>query len=59
MKKWKKFLIQVIIFELYLTGVALIGYGLLEIWKPIAFIFFGVVSVYIGLCVFNILEDMK
>lgn len=59
MNTWKRFFITVAVYTFYLIGVALIGYGLLKIWKPIAFVFFGLVSVYVGICLFNLLEDMK
>lgn len=59
MNVWKKFFLQVLVLVLYMTGVAFIGYGLLAISKPAAFIFFGIVSIYVGICVFNLLEGNK
>ncbi len=59
MNVWKKFFLQVLVLVLYMTGVAFIGYGLLALSKSAGFIFFGIVSIYVGICVFNILEGSK
>ena len=55
----KKIFLQALVFVLYMAGVAFIGYGLLSLSKPAAFIFFGIVSIYVGICVFNLLDDNK
>lgn len=55
----KKFFLQVLVLVLYMAGVAFIGYGLLALSRPVAFIFFGIVSIYVGICVFNLLEGSK
>lgn len=55
----KKIFLQVLVLVLYMAGVAFIGYGLLAFSKPAAFIFFGIVSIYIGICVFNLSEGIK
>lgn len=52
-------LIQVTVLLLYLAAVVLVGYGLILIYKPIVFIYFGVIIGYIGFCLFNLLEDLK
>lgn len=57
MKKRK--LIRVTVLLLYLAAVVLIGYGLILMYKPIAFLFFGAVLGYVGICLFNLLEDLK
>lgn len=55
----KKFFLQVLVLVMYMAGVAFIGYGLLALSRPVAFIFFGIVSIYVGICVFNLLEGSK
>ena len=55
----KKFFLQVLVLVMYMAGVAFIGYGLLSLSRPVAFIFFGIVSIYVGICVFNLLEVSK
>ena len=57
MKKRK--LIRATVLLLYLAAVVLIGYGLALMYKPIVFIFFGAVLLYVGICLFNLLEDLK
>ena len=59
MNVWKEFFLAALVLVLHMAGIALIGYGLLAFSKPVAFIYFGIVSIYVGLCVFNLLEGRK
>lgn len=57
MKKRK--IVQLSVLLIYLAAVVLIGYGLSLMYKPIAYIFFGALLLYVGFCLFNLLEDLK
>lgn len=57
MKRAVKILLEFVVVSLELMGCLTICYGLKLIWEPIAWIFSGVVILYLGISVYRSLRE--